>query len=121
MLEQGRSTLVPDDSGRTLDRLAGLEQVISDASVRQALLATGRVAQRACKLTHEVSTGSDPNGTTPFESNNLRRRAILSWARSLPIQTKAIFFSTRPSFVAALVPRHRTRVTSGFWRATRLN
>jgi len=55
MLEQGRSTLVPDDSGRTLDRLAGLEQVISDASVRQALLATGRVGQRACKLTHEVT------------------------------------------------------------------
>lgn len=55
MVGQGRCTLTPDDSGRVLDRLAGLEQVISDASVRQALLATGRVGQRACMLTHEVT------------------------------------------------------------------
>ncbi|MCX6601967.1 MAG: IS4 family transposase [bacterium] len=54
MFEQGRCTLTPDDSGRVLDRLAGLEQVISNESVRQALLATGLVGQRACKLTHEV-------------------------------------------------------------------
>lgn len=54
MLEQGRSTLGPDDSGRVLDRLAGLEQVISTEAVKQALLATGRVGQRRCKLTHEV-------------------------------------------------------------------
>jgi hypothetical protein len=51
---QGSCTLTPDDSGRVLDRLAGLEQVISDGAVRQALFATGRVGQRACKLTHEV-------------------------------------------------------------------
>jgi len=55
MIEQGRSTLTPDDSGRVLDRLAGLEQVISYESVRQALLATGRCGQRACQLTHEVT------------------------------------------------------------------
>ncbi len=55
MIEQGRSTLTPDDSGRVLDRLAGLEQVISIESVQQALLATGRVGQRACQLTHEVT------------------------------------------------------------------
>ena len=54
MLEQGRSTFVPDDSGRVLDRLAGLEQVISSEAVKQALLATGRIGQRSCKLTHEV-------------------------------------------------------------------
>ena len=54
MVGQARCTLVPDDSGRVLDRLAGLEQVISNEAVRQALLATGRVGQRACKLTHEV-------------------------------------------------------------------
>ena len=55
MAEQGRCTLTPDDSGRVLDRLAGLEQVISSKSVQQALLATGRVGQRACQLTHEVT------------------------------------------------------------------
>lgn len=54
MVEQGRCTLTPDDSGRVLDRLAGLEQVIPSEAVRQALLATGRIGQRACKLTHEV-------------------------------------------------------------------
>jgi hypothetical protein len=54
MVGQGRCTLAPDDSGRVLDRLAGLEQVISNESVRQALLAAGLVGQRACKLTHEV-------------------------------------------------------------------
>ncbi len=55
MVEQGRSTLTPDDSGRVLDRLAGLEQVISAEAVRQALVATQRVGQRACRLTHEVT------------------------------------------------------------------
>jgi hypothetical protein len=51
---QGHCTLTPDDSGRVLDRLAGLEQVISNESVQQALFATGRVGQRACMLTYEV-------------------------------------------------------------------
>jgi len=55
MVEHGCSTLTPDDSGRVLDRLAGLEKVISVGAVRQALLSTGRVGQRACKLTHEVT------------------------------------------------------------------
>ncbi len=55
MGEQGRCTLTPDDSGRVWDRLAGLEQVISGESVQQVLLATGRVGQRACQLTHEVT------------------------------------------------------------------
>jgi len=54
MLEQGRSSFAPDDSGRVLDRLAGLEQVISREAVRQALMATGRVGQRCCYLSHEV-------------------------------------------------------------------
>ncbi len=50
-------------------------------------------------LQENTNNGSDPNGTTPFESNNLRRRAILSWARSLPIQTKAISFFFDAAFV----------------------
>jgi len=53
-MQQGRCVLPPDGSGRILDRLAGLEKVITPALVRQALLATNRVNQRACKLTHEV-------------------------------------------------------------------
>ena len=55
MVEQGRSTLTPDESGRVLDRLAGLEKVISPESVRQALSMTGRCSQRTCKLTHEIT------------------------------------------------------------------
>ena len=55
MVGQGLSTLASDDSGRVLDRLAGLEQVISNESVRQALFVTGRVGQRACQLTYEVT------------------------------------------------------------------
>ena len=55
MVEQGRSTLTPDESGRVLDRLAGLEKVISPESVRQALSMTGRCSQRTCRLTHEIT------------------------------------------------------------------
>jgi len=53
-MPQGQCTLPPDEAGRILDRLAGLEQVIPPAAVRQALAATGRANQRRCKLTHEV-------------------------------------------------------------------
>ena len=54
MLEQGRSTLAADDEGRILDRLAGLEKVISPELMRQAIVASGRFNGRACELTHEV-------------------------------------------------------------------
>ena len=57
MREQGCCTLPPDDSGRILDRLAGLEKVIPPERIRQALDATGRFNARACKLTHEVMMG----------------------------------------------------------------
>ena len=53
-MPQGQCTLPPDDTGRILDRLAGLEQVIPPEAVRQALQATGRTNQRRCTLTHEV-------------------------------------------------------------------
>ncbi len=53
-MQQGRCVLLPDGSGRILDRLAGLEKIITPAVIGQALLATNRVNQRACKLTHEV-------------------------------------------------------------------
>jgi Insertion element 4 transposase N-terminal/Transposase DDE domain len=53
-MPQGHCTLPADDAGRILDRLAGLEQIIPPAVIRQALAATGRVNSRRCKLTHEV-------------------------------------------------------------------
>jgi hypothetical protein len=53
-MPHGQCTLPADDAGRILDRLAGLEQIIPPAVVRQALQATGRSNQRRCKLTHEV-------------------------------------------------------------------
>ena len=53
-MPRGHCTLPPDDTGRILDRLAGLEQVIPPEAVRQALHSTGRINPRSCKLTHEV-------------------------------------------------------------------
>ena len=52
--QPGQCTLPPDATGRILDRLAGLEQIIPPEVVRQALAATGRTNQRRCTLTHEV-------------------------------------------------------------------
>ena len=54
MMQPGQCTLPPDESGRILDRLAGLEQIIPPEAVGQALAATGRTNQRRCKLTHEI-------------------------------------------------------------------
>lgn len=54
MTQQGRCVLSPDETGRVLDRLAGLEQIIAPDLVRQVLLATNRCNARACRLTHEV-------------------------------------------------------------------
>ena len=54
MLRQGCCTLPGDSAGRVLDRLTGLEQVISRETMRQALLDADRVNGRSCPLTHEV-------------------------------------------------------------------
>lgn len=54
MLAQGSCTLAADEDGRVLDRLAGLEKIISPEAVRQSVSATGRVGQRSCRLTHEI-------------------------------------------------------------------
>jgi hypothetical protein len=53
-MPRGQCTLPPDEAGRILDRLAGLEQIIPPKAVCQALQDTGRINQRSCKLTHEV-------------------------------------------------------------------
>jgi hypothetical protein len=53
-MRPGHCTLPADEAGRILDRLAGLEQIISAEKIRQALDASGRCNPRACKLSHEV-------------------------------------------------------------------
>jgi hypothetical protein len=53
-MPQGQCTLPADDTGRVLDRLAGLEQIIRPADIQQALKATNRVNTRRCRLTHEI-------------------------------------------------------------------
>jgi hypothetical protein len=52
--QQGRCRAPVQDAGSILDKLNGLEQVISPEQLRQALEATGRGEQRACLLNHEV-------------------------------------------------------------------
>jgi len=54
MEEQGRSTLSCCENGAILDRLDGLEKVVSRQSVRDVLRETSTKNGRACKLTHEV-------------------------------------------------------------------
>lgn len=54
MWEQGRSTLEGGEKGWILDRLQGLEKVISPDLVRDVLQSAGRTNGRACELTHEV-------------------------------------------------------------------
>jgi hypothetical protein len=54
MKQQGCCVLPADETGRVLDRLTALEQVISPMDIQQALDETGRVNPRACKLTHNV-------------------------------------------------------------------
>jgi len=46
-MPQGHCTLPADDAGRVLDRLAGLEQIISPAEIQQALAFTGRSIRAA--------------------------------------------------------------------------
>jgi len=54
MHEQGCSTMSAAQSGHILDRLAGLEKIVSLDCVRRVLQACGKVNGRACILTHEV-------------------------------------------------------------------
>ena len=55
MLGHGCQSLVGDENGRILDRLAGLEQIIPAEAVRQAIAATERVNGRVSPLSHEVT------------------------------------------------------------------
>lgn len=49
-----RSVLEPDESGRVLDRLAGLEQVIAPELVAQALAETNTANRRRCKISSAI-------------------------------------------------------------------
>jgi Insertion element 4 transposase N-terminal/Transposase DDE domain len=51
---QGCSRLPADASGRILDRLAGLEKIITPELVRRALEDTQKLSTRVCSLTNEV-------------------------------------------------------------------
>lgn len=54
MTRQGRLTFSTDEANRILDRLAGLEKIITPDHIQQALLATQRVNAPQCKLTHDI-------------------------------------------------------------------
>ncbi len=54
MTRQGCSTFSTDESNRVLDRMAGLEKIITPELITQALEATGRVNRHRCKLSNEV-------------------------------------------------------------------
>jgi len=54
MLEQGRSTLSADEQGRILDRLAGLEKIVTEDMMHSVLEAAGKTNGRRCKLPHRV-------------------------------------------------------------------
>lgn len=51
---QGCWKLFADDDGRILDRIVGLEKVISPELVERALAETGKQTTRVCTLTNEV-------------------------------------------------------------------
>jgi hypothetical protein len=54
MDEQGCSRLLADANGRILDRLAGLEKVITPQLAQQALSETNKLSKRICDLSNEV-------------------------------------------------------------------
>ena len=54
MCEQGCSRLSADDSGRILDRLAGMEKIILPELVMQALANAKKESTRKCSLTNDV-------------------------------------------------------------------
>lgn len=54
MVAHGRVPFTTAEDGRVLDRLAGLERVISPDAVREILAECGLDRQRACPLSHEV-------------------------------------------------------------------
>ena len=54
MTRQGCPTFSTDESNRVMDRLAGLEKIITPDKIVQAIVATDRVNRHRCKLSNEV-------------------------------------------------------------------
>jgi hypothetical protein len=54
MTRQGCSTFSTAESNRVLDRLAGLEKIITPDQITQALVATGRINRHRCELSNDV-------------------------------------------------------------------
>ena len=54
MTRQGCSAFPTDEADRILDRLAGLEKIITPDKITQALVATDRVNPHRCKLNNEI-------------------------------------------------------------------
>lgn len=54
MSEQGCSRLSSSESGYILDRVAGLEKIVSNDLVLEVLQACGKINKHACTLSHEV-------------------------------------------------------------------
>ena len=69
MVEHGCSTFTPGDSGRVLDRLASLEQVISVEAVRQALLL---LASRSLDAQYSIVAAVDNVQLTIMETDTVR-------------------------------------------------
>ena len=95
MHEQGRSTLPTDESGRILDRLEGLEKVISPSLVRQVLQATGRVNGKSPPINRRLRSlsalpifrrwknGAIPTLTRPSAQRKRITRSALPRSRRL--------------------------------------
>ena len=54
MTRQGCSTISADESARILNRLAGLEKVLTPDQILQALVATDRINRHRCPLSNDV-------------------------------------------------------------------
>jgi hypothetical protein len=55
MEEQGRSTMATDEARRILDKLLLLEEIIGSENVEQALVDTGCIDSRSCRLNFAVT------------------------------------------------------------------
>ena len=93
MREQGRCTLRPDESGRVLDRLAGLEKVIPPEMIRQA-------REAYPQITFEVADGTSIPLEKTFDA--IFSNATLHWIKEpeLVIREVARLLKSGGRFVA---------------------
>jgi hypothetical protein len=130
MTRQGSCLLTPDGSGRILDRLAGLEKIITPAQIGQALSETGRRNPRSCKLTHEVMLRivlamgilTDLPIRQVFKHSRRFRKGELAPNRSaLCVARKRLGIApVRRLFQMAVHPLATPETPGGFYRGLRL-